>query len=518
MKKLLNKYYPLLFALFPVLSLYLNNIDKVTVAETILPFSLSSGFAYLLLYFLNRKLKDQNKATFITTLFLLMTFSYALVAELLEKYLHYKNLLYYNPFFIVLWIAIFFIISYLIITSKPNLSGIVIFLSTMSVVLIAIPLVSLAIYVYQTKNVPVFSLPSNPLPKVARVKTSDNLPDIYYFVVDRYTSNDVLNKIYDFDNSKFTDNLASKGFYVAFQSTANYLKTAHSLASTLNLEYINYLTNEVGEESNDLIPLYAMLQDNKVFRLLKPKGYKFLHFGSWWKATSRNKLADENYNVYYIPEFTRILFQTTYVYPLSVYTGIYDFRKEQKDRVYHKFDKLSEVPDIVEPTFTFAHFLITHPPYVFDQKGNFVSVAQINSTSARDNYLNHLIFINNKLTELINHLLDSENPPIIILQSDEGPFPKRYEENEYIFDWSEATYEELSEKMGILNAMYLPGVDTASLYSTITPVNTFRYIFNKYFDSDYELLEDRNYIFPNSNYPYKFIEVTNTLKERFDNN
>jgi hypothetical protein len=44
--------------------------------------------------------------------------------------------------------------------------------------------------------------------------------------------------------------------------------------------------------------------------------------------------------------------------------------------------------------------------------------------------------------------------------------------------------------MKILNAYFLPGEGAAGLYPSITPVNTFRLIFDVYFGADLELLED----------------------------
>jgi hypothetical protein len=49
-----------------------------------------------------------------------------------------------------------------------------------------------------------------------------------------------------------------------------------------------------------------------------------------------------------------------------------------------------------------------------------------------------------------------------------------------------------SLKMYILNAYYLPGASNA-VYPMITPVNTFRTIFNAYFGGNYELLPDISY-------------------------
>lgn len=63
------------------------------------------------------------------------------------------------------------------------------------------------------------------------------------------------------------------------------------------------------------------------------------------------------------------------------------------------------------------------------------------------------------------------------------------------------------ERMHILNALYLPGTDPASIPSDLTPVNTFRFIFNQYFGNSYELLENKSFVSP-YNRPYDFLDVT----------
>ena len=109
-------------------------------------------------------------------------------------------------------------------------------------------------------------------------------------------------------------------------------------------------------------------------------------------------------------------------------------------------------------------------------------------------------------------LLNSEVPPIIILQADEGPFPPRLK---LIQDWAQATGKELKIKMGILNAYYLPGIDKNVLYPSITPVNSFRIVFNLYFNINFELLPDESYVYSvyaDERGPYKFTNVTNKLR------
>jgi hypothetical protein len=84
--------------------------------------------------------------------------------------------------------------------------------------------------------------------------------------------------------------------------------------------------------------------------------------------------------------------------------------------------------------------------------------------------------------------------------ADEGPYPKRYEGDPQIqghdpdFDWKSVTDEELRIKFGILHAMLLPGIDDADVPTEMTSVNTFRFLFDEYFDAGLPLRENNVYI------------------------
>ena len=93
-------------------------------------------------------------------------------------------------------------------------------------------------------------------------------------------------------------------------------------------------------------------------------------------------------------------------------------------------------------------------------------------------YLEQVLFLNKKFVELVDEILNrSPNPPIIIVQGDHGPKFNGAIDTDHAYV--------------ILNAAYLPGLERTPFYEKITPVNTFRVLFNVYFGGRYPLLEDR---------------------------
>ena len=71
----------------------------------------------------------------------------------------------------------------------------------------------------------------------------------------------------------------------------------------------------------------------------------------------------------------------------------------------------------------------------------------------------------------------------------------------------------LADRFSILNAYYFPDGNYDDLYQSISPVNTFRVLFNRYLGADLELLEDRC-LWHNLKKPYHHIEVTDRLRPR----
>jgi hypothetical protein len=173
-----------------------------------------------------------------------------------------------------------------------------------------------------------------------------------------------------------------------------------------------------------------------------------------------------------------------------------------RDRFNSVFDNMDDMANMPEPTFAYIHVISPHPPFVFDAEGNPTHPADFWDDQQKypakkftEGYTNQLTWLNKKTLDAIDTLLmESETPPIIILQGDHGPWMQPQD-----------------RRMWILNAYYLPEHND-ELYPTITPVNTFRVIFNAYFDGKYDILEDVSYFSPVPKL-YNFSEIPNTCGE-----
>ena len=509
--------HPFLFSVFPILFFFSHNIKELSIIESGFPLTIAVLSTGVILFITTFILKNIIKAALIISLLILLFFSYGHAYNLIGDF-HYVVLgfpLSTDKVLFPFWITLFLFGSYFFISTKRDFGSLTRFLNIVSIFLVGISLFNIASFEIKAKRL-VLSLPTtgqNFETPAESMQSTKGSPDIYYLIFDRYMGPDALKEMYGFDNTEFIQYLKNKGFYVATKSSANYPKTSSSLASSLNMKHLTYLTKELGEGSADLTLLHKMIEDNEVQRFLKSRGYKYVHIGDWWGPTQKNQYADINinYNNPNINETTNKLLEGTLIYPV--------IKKDRtwgdKTRNSHnfKFEKLADVVKIKEPKFVFAHFVLPHQPYFFDENCN-----PLPESGARDhkNYLKQLKCTNQKIKTLTNQILEnSTEPPIIILQSDEGSFTSEEfdgGQGEKI-DWRKLSNKALRSHMLILNAYYFPNKDIKDvLHQSITPVNSFRIVFNLYFGMEYELLQDKSYIFEDSKHQYKFINVTNKLR------
>lgn len=491
--KQFSVFHPFLFAIFPVLFLFAYNIDEVPTSDLLLPMLVAIIGTLILLLSLRLITKNYNKIAIITSSFLILFFSYGHIRELIISYWRLgQERISVNLFLASLWALLFIIGAFLIIKSRRNFSTSTKFLNIVAITLVAISLINIGIYEVKTFNL--MPETASERPTSLDLKDSHNLPDIYYIILDEYARADTLKEFWDYDNSEFIDYLTSKGFYVASKSRTNYSHTLLSLPSSLNMEYINYLSNRVTPQDETV--LIKMMSNNKVSQFLKSKGYRYIFVTSLdWKGVDKYAEVLQYKGAFgiKISNFAKSLVRTTALAPFEVYFG-----RLGANEVLYVFDTLADIPAIKEPKFVFAYLCCPHPPFIFDRNGNLAKPSTIlfqtkdpekHALQIHQAYLEQLIFITKKVETLVDELLSkSDVPPVIILQADTGP-------SWYIQQPGRELTEEtlMQERMKILNAYFLPDNGKRLLYESITPVNSFRIIFNLYFGTDYELLKDGSY-------------------------
>ncbi len=482
--------HPFLFAIAPVVFLFAYNIYEVPATDLLLPIVVVIIGTLILFFSLRLVTRSYIKAGIITSYLLVLAFSYVPIRHLvlfndLVLSLNLGGSINRPLYWGSLWVLLFITGTFLLIKCRSDFRILTKFLNVTAVTLIVISLINISVYEIKTINIG-----QDETNDERSLVNTENLPDIYYIILDMYARADTLKELYDYDNSEFIDYLTNKGFYMASRSRSNYSQSVLSLPSSVNMKYINYLSDTVDIDSRDQTMLWEMLKNNEVSRFLKSKGYRYIFITSGFFEKGMNKYAQVYRPQQYIfgmklSNFAVCLIESTALSPFTPkFIGHYN-----RESILYCFDTLADMPDIKQPKFVFAHIICPHPPYVFDSDGN--PVGQDNEGYSKiESYLEQLIFTNKKVITLVDEILSkSDVPPIIILQADHG-----------------TGFLGRDERMNIFNAYYLPEKDNSLLYKSITPVNSFRIVFNLYFDTDYDLLEDKSYYTP-PQYQYHFIPV-----------
>ena len=220
-----------------------------------------------------------------------------------------------------------------------------------------------------------------------------------------------------------------------------------------------------------------------------------MHIGSDFSGTRPGVLADENRSFDRLSDFEDAFIQSTALPSIQRRLGLSASRWDRRhDWTQWELDVLEDLPEYPSPSFVFGHVLLPHTPYIFDADGSFIRNPDNSKRSQRDQFAAQLEYTNHRLLAIVDHLLDRpvEERPIIIIQGDEGPYPDGLE-SQTRYDWTEATLEEREVKFNILNSWYIPDGRDIGLYPEISSVNTFRLLFNEYFDTDLPLLPDESY-------------------------
>ena len=522
-------FHPLLFSFFPTFYVYSQNIHILIPTELLLPLLVISGGTVVGFFILGKILKNKIKAAIIITLFLVLFFSYGHVYNVLND-ISPENLDLGKHRYLLIPFSVIFVsgIVYFLKT-KRKLDSATKITNVMSAVIMLVISMTVITNVlegnfygsqtldYEEKMLGLGSsqefnpsdLFSNTSSKsiidIQNTLRDNNLPDIYYIITDEYESYQGLKEFLNYDNGNFVNYLKQKGFFVNEKSFANYPRTIQSVSSSLNMEYLDKITEQVGINSKSFHLLNEHISNNKVMSNMKSRDYVVVNMGSMWGPNMGFSKVDVN-----LCEFKQINSNSLMNELLlsSMFGYIQERFTEQgrRDGILCTFDELYAINEkIPKQKFVFAHINLPHPPFIFGPNGEHVTPGITLDSSKWDDrnaYVDQIKFANKKLKVLIDKLLESEEKPIIILQGDTGSL--------FTGDFSKSSIITIRERLSNLNAIYIPDEKYALFYDGMTPVNTFRIIENTVFDGDYLLLEDKAY-WSTNDAPLNYEDVTNHL-------
>jgi hypothetical protein len=491
--------HPFLFAVYPIIALLAFNISEVDFSSGFRPLFLSiliAGLLILVSYWIYR---DWRRTALISTIILILFFSYGHIYILLKGINLNGFYLFRHRTLFPIWFGLGALMIWWASRRSLNITSATYALNVVGLFVLILPLIQLISFFVQSRasqtdaeqNTSALSLevPSQP-------------PDIYYIILDGYGRADVLKNEYGYDNSDFLHTLRDLGFVIADCSLSNYAQTQMSLASALNFNYIDALSHRFVPGSDDRTGLDTLIRHSAARQSLENAGYKTIAFATGFLATEltdADYFLGPGYSWGKLNEFEALLIETTLGRLIQDGNrfGMQTSGSERfRERTLFALDKLDKLSYIKGPKFIFVHLIIPHPPYVFGPTGGPIEPDDVGTTKTQEGaslYRDQAIYISSRVKEIVPKIIaHSTTPPIIVIQGDHGP----------------TVASSPRARMSNLSAYFLPGVNSP-IYSTITPVNNFRIIFNQYFNQNLELLEDVS-LYSDYTDPFNFKVIQNS--------
>lgn len=523
-------FFPVLFAINTVLVLYLANYFSTTIKDVLVVLLIVLVCTLLIWLILFVLIKELQKSAIILFIMLAVFCSFQNIVNLFRdvstlfidqlvasRFWSSNNGQWVVGFFLFVTLMV---VIYLVTKSKMISSNLVFYMNLVSIILLMLSLIQGITMVRKVKSTGGQNLSGFSQYWQGELNTDGSTfkgmvnqsPDIYYIILDGFARSDTLQNLYGYDNSDFLQGLEDRGFYIAAQSYSNYSQTRLSLASSMNLRYLDGLVAYSGENKSIPLPAQQIIQNSLVEQRFRKMGYEMISFKSDIGFTSFT-----DWDLYYAPEQKINGFALTYINStlLSVILNpqIYDWHREGINFV---LDTLPDVASRDGEQFVFAHILCPHPPFVFYADGSSVKADRLYITFDADGfkktgtteeyrigYINQVEYMQNRILEIFDEVSKtSVDPFIFIIQADHGPG--------MFVDQTSIENSNVQERMAILNAIYFPENEYDALYPSISPVNTFRLIFSHFFGSDELLLPDVHY-FSLFQAPFDFIQVDQLL-------
>jgi len=489
--------HPILFSFLPILFLFQHNINEVPLFDILIPLGLSVVPA-IILWIPLKILFGYTKSSLIT--------SYTLLVFVIFGNLH--NILLTHPEEILQILGkttvlgtillISNIIFAIFIIKRKTIPNITNPLNVMSITIVGFLIVSsLGYYIMN----PIDENLVNYFDEIdIQPPQSDYKPDVYMFVLDEFSGKNTLKLDFNYDLQPFENKLIEREFIVP-TSFSNYPNTDFSLPSLMNMMYMDKVVVGMENNSRDFQVTHEILRINNVMKIFKANDYDIITFFGGMGNSYNTQLVDKKLCAFggFNPDLKKN-FVLTYL-PTSYFNEVLleNNSREKLECIFKTFED-NTFEDNSKPKFVLAHLRLPHEPYVYDENGN---IMQNKGEYDKSAYLSQLKFTETKMLELIDTIQSHSPNAVIIIFSDHG---YRGE-----IDWENPKMIDYMRGFNTITSFYFP-IGYEKMPSEISNVNIFRIFFNSYFNTDFEILENKH-MWYTAEKPYNHTKVSETFKE-----
>ena len=317
-------------------------------------------------------------------------------------------------------------------------------------------------------------------------------PDIYYILLDEYTSSRNMQEQFGYDNSAIDNYLEGEGFTIIQSSTSNYNLAAFSMSSIFSLNYLATVDSSKDFYLKNYLPGVELMYKSPLPGIFATQGYQVYNnsifdirnFPSLTPLTDMwgSKALFQQHNMFrktdndigwQFPSWAHIRFSKEIPVP-----------EEQDTRDSLALQKLFSIAreKSAQPKFVYTHLLSPHFPYIRDSSGIKITTPKSGDSSfQKKEYIGQVIYTNRLIRRMVDSIkANNGSSPVIIIQGDHGYRP--------------ATRKIDASQFRNFNAMYFPdSLRPPAISDSMSSVNTFRFVLNQLFHAHYPLLENRHY-------------------------
>jgi hypothetical protein len=280
---------------------------------------------------------------------------------------------------------------------------------------------------------------SNRIIHSASIEAFKEKPTIYLVLFDGYPGFETLDTLFNYNNTKHKEALIKRGFHVSDNIRSNYNYTLAAMSSLFNM---NYVRKEHSLPIDDFSFLYKSretINNSSVAQAFQREDYDIHNlsifpfagqkgYGDYIGYMTPLELAERNF-------FHNYLLNSLAQSKKSKHLPIIKNFEKRLDRYYYQNERivtdLLKVKNNDKPSFTYAHLLLPHEPYLTDSSG--VLWKDLSAIPEKEAFRQYTLYANKLMLKIADSLSVRDPNAILLFLSDHGFRGLTGEDKKYSF-------------------------------------------------------------------------------------